>query len=236
MDGGEWFLSPDAIAIDQDWKLVNGQHRLMAVIKADMGQEFLVILNVSRRMGKVCDQGRNRNVRDLLHFQGLQVNSQVPTIMNSALMRHFGGTLDKSKCAVWYNKYSDCFEFASNLPYKKPVNYAQYKGAMACAAHYYKLPSERALLTRFAQAMAGAGDSTNKRDRLVISWRQKIIDSHSRFARLANSQSTRPLLLVKFQTILKYYMEGKSRLPDFVFQTATEKLLGKNLPEVFPLN
>ncbi len=68
---GEWLFSPDAICFDTEGVLMNGQHRLNAVIRADVPQEFLVVTGAPHESFKIMDIGRKRKLADVLHIKGL---------------------------------------------------------------------------------------------------------------------------------------------------------------------
>jgi hypothetical protein len=68
---GEWMQdSTDAIGLDTDGGVVNGQHRLQAVILADQAIRALVLRDVDPAVIKVIDQGRGRNLAQFLGMDG----------------------------------------------------------------------------------------------------------------------------------------------------------------------
>jgi hypothetical protein len=74
---GEWMISTDAIGLDSDDGVVNGQHRLQMVIEADSPVEMLVLRNVDPDVIKVIDQGVGRNFVQLLQMDGRYTNAPV---------------------------------------------------------------------------------------------------------------------------------------------------------------
>lgn len=70
MREGRWTLSCDAIGIDRDKQLINGQHRLKAVILSDTDQSFMVIHNLDRKAFEVADTGKRRSAMDVLAIDG----------------------------------------------------------------------------------------------------------------------------------------------------------------------
>lgn len=71
MRNGEWKLTGEAIIFDENGDLADGQHRLAAVIEADVSVEFWVTMGVERDTRLYLNQGANRNVRDARSFVGL---------------------------------------------------------------------------------------------------------------------------------------------------------------------
>lgn len=72
MSDGEWDLSPDAITFDSNGTLLNGQHRLTAVVISGLTIRFLVLRGVPVKTQEVMDTGLSRNLADQL------VRRQVP--------------------------------------------------------------------------------------------------------------------------------------------------------------
>ena len=68
---GEWMEdSTDGIGLDADGGVINGQHRLQAVIEADTAIRALVVRNVRPEVIKVIDQGVGRNLAQILAMDG----------------------------------------------------------------------------------------------------------------------------------------------------------------------
>lgn len=66
MQNGEWSVTPDAIGFDITGRLINGQHRLMAIIKSNTAQTFFVVDNLPWNAFSVTDEGRKRSASDIL--------------------------------------------------------------------------------------------------------------------------------------------------------------------------
>jgi len=72
----EWRRTADFIKFDEDNHLVDGQHRLLGVIKAEKAQYFDVAYNLSRDVQQFLDIGRKRTVGDTLSMDAIQYPSQ----------------------------------------------------------------------------------------------------------------------------------------------------------------
>ncbi|HEX8385898.1 MAG TPA: KOW motif-containing protein [Rubricoccaceae bacterium] len=83
MDEGRWHLGTDAIGIDWSGRLVNGQHRLNAVLETCEPQRFLIALGLDPAVFAVLDAGRHRTAADALSISGFVQ----PTVV-AALVRH----------------------------------------------------------------------------------------------------------------------------------------------------
>lgn len=70
---GEWVLSHQGIAFDESGILVDGQHRLHAIIKSGIPVQVLVSRNVSDNVFKVTDKQVTRTYGDILHINTREV-------------------------------------------------------------------------------------------------------------------------------------------------------------------
>lgn len=62
---GEWRVSHQGIAIDASGRLLDGQHRLRAIVESGIACEIMVTRNVLRAAFRVMDQGARRSMADL---------------------------------------------------------------------------------------------------------------------------------------------------------------------------
>lgn len=80
MRSGNWKLIPQPISFDSDGNLVDGQHRLTAVIISRMPQEFHVFRGLSKPDSMCIDCGAKRNNADLInlatdsHYQNIHTS------------------------------------------------------------------------------------------------------------------------------------------------------------------
>lgn len=84
MRRGDWKVTHQGIAVDTNGALVDGQHRLAAIIEADMPVEMTVFTDVPADTFDVLDTGKKRNAADVLAIEGehstLQLASMVRTV------------------------------------------------------------------------------------------------------------------------------------------------------------
>ena len=69
MDNGDWEFNGDAIRIDENGVLIDGQHRLTAVVLSGNPREFLVIKGVRAATKHTIDSGKGRTGGDALSIQ-----------------------------------------------------------------------------------------------------------------------------------------------------------------------
>jgi len=68
---GEWELTGDAIVFDEDGTLLNGQHRLTAVVVTGIPARFIVLRGVPSKAQEVFDSGLTRTLGDQLQRRGV---------------------------------------------------------------------------------------------------------------------------------------------------------------------
>lgn len=75
MAAGRWRLTHQGIAFDRDMNLIDGQHRLLAVIRSGCSIQMAVTYGLDRECHEVVDGGALRSVKDVLHFEGVIVSN-----------------------------------------------------------------------------------------------------------------------------------------------------------------
>lgn len=89
MREGRWLLSSTPIDIAPDGTLLNGQHRLWAVIESGLPQQFYFATNVDPRVQDVTDIGIPRSAADILAIGGDGIKSaSTCTAIGSMILRY----------------------------------------------------------------------------------------------------------------------------------------------------
>jgi len=78
---GEWELTGDAIVFDTDGTLLNGQHRLTAVVVSGVPARFLVLRGVPPKVQEVMDTGLSRTLGDQLQRRGVPYYTYVSSAL-----------------------------------------------------------------------------------------------------------------------------------------------------------
>ena len=71
MESGRWLLTGESIKFGHGGVLLDGQHRLAAVVKADTTVRMLVVTGLENESQKVMDTGAKRLTADMLHLDGV---------------------------------------------------------------------------------------------------------------------------------------------------------------------
>lgn len=71
IEKGRWVLNGESIVIDSDGNLMQGQHRLLACVRAGKSIKSVVVRGIPPSAMASFDQGRKRSLANVLHMQGV---------------------------------------------------------------------------------------------------------------------------------------------------------------------
>lgn len=83
MGRGDWQVTHQGIAIDTNGVLVDGQHRLAAVVEAGVPVEMTVFTDVPPDTFDVLDTGKRRNAADVLAIEGEKSTHQLASMIRT---------------------------------------------------------------------------------------------------------------------------------------------------------
>lgn len=77
MKRDQWVMNGEAICFDNEGNLLDGQHRLLAVIKADKPIQFLIVRGIEKHAFSTYNQGKTRSASDVLGIAGYKYTAGV---------------------------------------------------------------------------------------------------------------------------------------------------------------
>jgi hypothetical protein len=86
MIAGNWQVTGEALKFDTEGDLIDGQHRLQAVIKADVTVTMLVVRGIAATAQDVMDTGAKRSASDALQLHGHANSTTLAAAARLALM------------------------------------------------------------------------------------------------------------------------------------------------------
>lgn len=89
---GKWEATGEAIKFDQDGRLIDGQHRLSAVVASKKTVDMLVITGLESQVIQVIDTGRSRSAGDALTIAGQVANANALAALARKVMGFKSGT------------------------------------------------------------------------------------------------------------------------------------------------
>lgn len=81
MKRGEWLENGEAIIIDRNGEIKDGQHRLLAVVKANYSYRAVIVTGVDPGVMSTIDTGVNRKLSDVLKLEGFKSSTQLAGII-----------------------------------------------------------------------------------------------------------------------------------------------------------
>lgn len=86
MRSGLWRLTCEAIAIADNGRMINGQHRCLAVIESGVTIKVTVTFNCDESTFAVMDQGANRSAEGLLALEGYENSKRYAAVARQCLL------------------------------------------------------------------------------------------------------------------------------------------------------
>jgi hypothetical protein len=80
MAAGRWAFNGESIIVSQDGLLNDGQHRMQAMVDANLALPMIVVFGVERSTRTTLDQGSARTAGDYLHMDGATYGNQCASI------------------------------------------------------------------------------------------------------------------------------------------------------------
>ena len=135
MKSGNWRLNGETIIFDENGQLMDGQHRLAAVVKSGKTIEMLVVRGVEREAMRTIDRGKSRSLADVIGLAGYPYSTALASAYRQIhLYKKRGGfTLANLK---------------SSLSTTKALKYIKNNPDMVEAIELYKAVPQNAMIGR----------------------------------------------------------------------------------------
>lgn len=166
MTQGKWKTAAP-LSFSQDGHLIDGQHRLLAVIKANRPIEFVVLRGLASDSIEAIDMGVVRTSAHLAKLQGLSITGKHISLLNCCLFNPTNAattrppSYSKQEQVELANIHFDALDFALRKKNDLSVDYAPYLAPVARA--YYS--ENRLRLEQFLQVLhSGYAVSENPSD------------------------------------------------------------------------
>lgn len=90
---GDWPMTGDTIKVDTNNRLIDGQHRLMAVVQADIAVDMLIAWDVDPSVMPLLDIGAVRRFSDVLKMSNTQHRAAAAAIVRRIAMWEAGNRM-----------------------------------------------------------------------------------------------------------------------------------------------
>jgi hypothetical protein len=215
----KWHVTHQGIAFNCDGTLLDGQHRLMAIVAAGIPVQMMVTRNVDKEAMYAIDQGKTRSVPDVANTLGTQIKSQHVAV---ARMMFYRGQSDISKARTttsealigFISQHIEPITFAMDKFRSNAYRHAAIQSVVARA--WYTANHER--LEDFAKTF-NKGFSTEEEDSAAL----RLRGTFERNRKIFHSSDGRFVLYRKTQAALSAFLEF--RPIDKVYEAAEEMFL-----------
>jgi hypothetical protein len=147
---GNWRVTHQGIAFNIDGDLIDGQHRLWAIVESGCTVRVMVTRGLARNANEAIDQTLNRQVTDILHYQGVSATMSELAVAKIIMSpKHVGWSRAETIDAYLKHQTAISAVFRMFPHHKKRITLACVLGGM-CRAWYSQ---DRARLARFAEVL-----------------------------------------------------------------------------------
>ncbi len=191
MKCNQWCFTGEAIIFDEEDVLLNGQHRLMAIVKAGVELPFLVVRGVSKAAFLYMDIGSRRNGKDALNIHDPSAPDCTQPVLNklSSIRSgsgRTGGSLVVQDVIDVYDAEEKALKASAALMGKlkrSPMKIANANECIPLHMEFSRSAGAAAANDFFTKVLTGAGIQENTwekhlRDRLVSSVGEKADSKH----------------------------------------------------------
>lgn len=162
---GDWYLNGETIIFAEDGSLLNGQHRLVAIIASGVGVDVMVVRGINPAAFRTMDGGRVRRAGEVLTMDGEKNGNKVAAAVQALLAfvdaggRFYGGSCAHGRKAT----PSACHRILTRHPglresVREVNRNSLYHSQHAAVLHYLFSKVSEAVAAAFADVLS-AGDA-----------------------------------------------------------------------------
>ena len=215
---GRWQLNGESIKFNGE-KLLDGQHRLNAVVVSELPIETLVMRGVSEDAFETIDTGKKRTGADVLGISG-EKNAAVLAASLGIVHRHENGRI-KDHQSISHGELRETLERHPGLRHSVKV-YAKRNGlvqpSIAAALHYLFSKKDARIADEFFQKLLTGCDLAPGDP--VLALREKLMKHALSKATKLSPKAVMALVVKAWNATRRnlrltrlYYTEGKERFP-----------------------
>jgi len=226
---GNWKLNHQGIAFDHDLNVIDGQHRLAAIIEANKMIETFVFFNLPDDVFLTLDSGKSRSFVDAMKTSGNAISTNRAAMLRRMLTgsKHGGSyRLTNQELFDLHDEFSEALDFVESRT-SAGVRRGVPRGLRcspvlaAFAVAYYHVPNKD--LERMIEGYM-TGVVTNKKDQAAAALRTMALSDSTGYYQGETSASEK---FMKAQNAIFSFMKGKQikqlkaikepyyKLPDF---------------------
>ena len=181
MEAHEWEFTGQTVVFDEKGRLVDGQHRLHAIVKSGESIRMIIVRGVSPDAVNFIDKNRVRSFRDTMKITKNETVLRFPAVqsaINSMIKRETPLNPTESEKIWLFSKFEkECNELERVLPHtlRKPIT-ADFRGA-CLGALIYGVPMED--IAEFVKVIRTRTPSMKYNDESALKWEDAIHKAYS---------------------------------------------------------
>lgn len=181
---GDWQLTYEGVAVDEDGWLINGQNRLNAIIDADKSAPILLITGVPRKAMLAVDQGLMRNVSDVAKVTGVDHPAMGNWAACARSMMASTNTTSRARPSIqevltFIKNHEEAIAFAMECLPKNTRGIAQAPVRATVARAFYQPKTKHRRIKDFAGVLISGLVTHAKHDTAAVLLRNWLADSFS---------------------------------------------------------
>ncbi len=182
---GAWEMTTDAIGFSKSGRLINGQHRIKAVIETGKTLPFLVARGLEEDAFNVIDTGKNRSAGDVLGANGVVAGASKSAIIKfvngyrkgtySIHKANKADSMDNQDVLDYYTKFQAAIDEAYATSVEVTNNFKGLKGRIAGGMFYVLAQKDHDVATAFFHRLA-TGIGLKGQDDPMFVLRKKLME------------------------------------------------------------
>jgi hypothetical protein len=221
MKAGLWRVTGDPIRFDTKGRLIDGQHRLHAIILSGVTlTKVTLILGLGEDVFPVIDQGKSRTNLQALRMQGLEINSLAVAIARASFwgLDACKDRLSPNEIKERYEKYKPAIDYAAKLRASSAISVTYAPIRVVVMRGFYHLNAES--LDEFVKTL-DSGEPASEADVWAVRLRNAYLAKRTQ----SNHHDTRTELMKRAITALSLFREGNT----------SKKIIAPARVQLFPL-
>ena len=178
---GKWQMNGEAIVFNENGELIDGQHRLSAVVMAKKSVDMLVVKGIENEV-TIFDRGSNRSTTDIFRLMGYDAkvanNSTVSMVRMHWLFQFSKDTVSDSEILDYISRHEENVVKADSIRKRLGASnkYGFKMGAPAILAFFYayELGYDEKKLDRFVEILI-KGTPESKAEFAAVIYRNDLI-------------------------------------------------------------
>jgi hypothetical protein len=205
MSAGRWKITHQGIAFGGDGRLIDGQHRLAAIVAADVPVEMLVTVGLNEGTQVLIDDHRRRALHDILRMQMGEAVSTLDTAVLRLVLSAPGApdyVKTKAELVPEWPRYVEAVQFATRA-HTGPAAGIRVAPVLAPVARAY-LTHEHARLACFLRVVMTGIPEQVPDDTAALKLHNWLLNN-----RAAKRKASTESLYFMSQTALRHFLDRR---------------------------